>query len=156
MIQIEDWLIVAIVMAFFLAGICYLIYFKIKSKLFPMVREFQGEVNPNEAKALLEIVGSGIIKKIEMQVRENNNSLIYFNIDKTGYTNFRFTREQNKMGKESRLKIEVNLDTKFRKDFSLFIHNRDDISLNSTGKIFYEIKKPLIVVLKSIYSELTS
>ena len=112
--------------------------------------EFQKEINPNKAITILKIEGSGIIKKIEMQVTENDNSLIVMIIDKTSYTTFGIIREPNNLGKASYnerkdrlLKLEVNLDRKFHKEFSLFIDNRSNGLLNSTGKIFYEIKRPL-------------
>ena len=55
--------------------------------------------------------------------------------------------------KDRLLELETNLAAKFHKNFSLFVHNRNDNLINSTGKIFYEIKKPLKETLKAIYSE---
>lgn len=163
MIQIEDWVVIAGILAFFVLFISYLIYFRITRKLFPRVMEFQKEINPNKAITVLTIEGSGIIKKIAMQVTENDNSWINMIIDGAIYTNFIITREPNNLGKASYnetknnlLKLEAELDTKFHKDFLLLIHNRSDESLNSAGKVFYEIKRPLKIVLKTIYSETTS
>jgi hypothetical protein len=163
MIQIEDWVIIVIILAFFFASLSYLVYFVLTKKLFPIEKEFQNEINPNKMITLLTIEGSGIIKKIEMQITENNNSFINISIDGTTITNFIITKEPYKKDKTSQneqkgglLKLEINLDTEFRKDFSISLENRSDYSLNSTGKIFYEIKRPLKVVLKAVFAEITS
>ena len=81
-------------------------------------------------------------------------------IDGTNYSTFAVTSEKIKMDqgnfterKDRLLELETNLDANFHKNFSLFVHNRNDNLINSTGKIFYEIKKPLKEVLKAFYSE---
>ena len=128
-----------------------------------MVMEFQKEIKPDKAITVLSIEGSGIIKKIAMQITENDNSWINMIIDGASYTNFVITREPNNLGKAScnepkdkLLKIEAELDTKFHKDFLLLIHNRSNESINSNGKVYYEIKRPLKIVLKTLYAETTS
>lgn len=90
-----------------------------------------------------------------MQVTENDNSWINIIIDGASYTNFAIIREPNNLDKTScneqkdkLLKLEAELDTKFHKDFMLLIHNRSEESLNSTGKVAYEIKRPLKIVIK--------
>ena len=163
MIQIEDWVAIAGILAFFFVCISYLIYFRITRKLFPLVMEFQKEIKPDKAITVLSIEGSGIIKKVEMQVTENDNSWINMIIDGASYTNFVITKEPSSLGKTSYnepkdklLKLEAELDTKFHKEFMILIHNRSNESLNSNGKVFYEIKRPLKTVLKTLYSETTS
>ncbi|MBE3116360.1 hypothetical protein IMZ68_04070 [Candidatus Bathyarchaeota archaeon] len=163
MIQIEDWVVIAGILAFFVLFISYLIYFRITRKLFPLVMEFQKEINPDKAITVLSIEGSGIIKKIAMQVTENDNSWINMIIDGATHSSFVIAREPNNLGKTSYnepkdklLKLEAELDTKFHKDFMILIHNRSNESINSNGKVFYEIKRPLKIVLKTIYSETTS
>jgi hypothetical protein len=122
------------------------VYFRITSKLFPKVIDFQMEINPNKAVTILTIEGSGIIKKIMMQVTENDNSWINMIIDGASYTNFVITKgteESNSLCKaDALLKLEAGLDAQFLKNFSILIHNRSKATLNSSGKVFYEIKKP--------------
>jgi hypothetical protein len=163
MIQIDDWVVIATILAFFLAALGYLIYFIISRKLFPMVMEFQKEIEPNKATTVLSVDGSGVVKKVEMQVTENDNSWIDIVVDGASYTNFVVTREPNNIGKirvndqkDRLLNLEVNLDSKFHKNFLLLIHNRTEGALNSKGKVYYEIKNPLKVTLKVIYKETTS
>ena len=158
MIQIEDLVVIAAILAFFLLCVFYLIYFIISKKLFPKVTEFQKEINPNKHMDVLKIKGSGIVKKIEMQVSESNNSLIVMVVDGTAYNTFNMVREANNLGKISfskrkdrLLKLEVNLDKKFHRDFSLFIDNKGDGPLSSAGKIQYEIKEPLSVTLRYVF-----
>ncbi len=155
-----DWVFVAFISAFFCIGLGYLVYFKVTRKLFSQEMEFRKEINPNEATTILSIEASGIIKKIQMQITENDNSQIDMIIDGTNYSTFAVTREKNELDKrdfterkDKLLELETNLDAKFHKNFSLFVQNRNGNLINSTGKIFYEIKKPLKEVLKAIYSE---
>ena len=100
MIQIEDWAIIAILFAFFIAGVIYLIYFIVTRKLFSQEMEFQREINPNKAMTILSIEGVGIIKKINMQVTENDNSWIDMIIDGTSYATFAIN-EANNFNKEN-------------------------------------------------------
>ena len=158
MIQIEDWVIIAILFTFFVADAVYLFYFIVTRKLFSQEKEFQREISPNTAVTIHSIEGAGIIKKIKMQVTENDNSLIDIIVDGTSFSTFSISNSKNtdkeflKEGNQKLLKLEINVNSRFHKQFSLFIHNRSDDSINSTGKIYYEIKKPLKVVLKALYS----
>jgi hypothetical protein len=159
MIEI-DWFFIAFILFFFFAGLSYLVYFRVTRKLFPQEMEFHKEINQNDATPVLSIEGTGIVKKIQLQITENGNSQIDTIIDGTNYSTFAITKERNKMGKgnfneqkDELIELETNLDAKFHKHFSLFVHNRNDNLINSTGKVFYEIKKPLKEVLKAIYSE---
>ena len=162
MIQIEDWVIIAILLAFFVAGALYLFYFIVTRKLFSQETEFHGEIEPNKPMTILSIEGVGIIKKINIEVTENDNSLIDMIIDGTSYSTFALSNSKNTnkeiLNEQNQrlLILEVNLDARFHKYFSLFIHNRSDDSISSNGKIYYEIKKPLKNVLKAIYSETTT
>ncbi len=147
MIQIPDWAVIASILIFFVLCLVYLAYFVISKKLYPQVVEFQKEISPNNSTTILEIKGSGILKKIDIQTIENNNSLAVLAIDQTAYATlsiFRKGSNARKGGfegqKDSLFKFELNLDKKFSKDFSIFIENRTDVPINSSGKIFYEIK----------------
>jgi hypothetical protein len=145
MIQIDDWVALAIILAFFALCICYLGYFVTSRKLHPKMAEFQKEVVPNTSLTLFTIDGPGIIKKIEMQNSENSNLSIVMVIDRMGHTTLSFSKEVDKEKPNEtngKLKLEVNLDAKFRRDFSLFIDNRNGVPISSTGRIFYETKKP--------------
>lgn len=151
MIQIPDWAIIASILIFFVLCLVYLVYFIISKKLYPQVVEFQKEITPNNSTTILEIEGVGILKKIDVQTTDNNTSLVVLVIDHTAYATLSIGREGRNSGKggfdgqkDSLLKFELNFDKKFRKNFSIFIENRSDVPINSSGKIFYEIKKPLI------------
>jgi len=159
MIQIQDWIVVAVVLAFFLSCIFYLLYFIISKKLFPETAEFQKEINANDSATVLSLKGSGIIKKIETQITQTDNSSTVLIVDRTAYSTLNlviaeknqghvgFDREKNKV-----LNFEVNLDRPFREDFSVFIENRSTIPINASGRIFCELKKPLGVTLRSLFS----
>ena len=92
-----DWVFVALVSVFFCVGLSYLVYFRVTRKLFSQEKEFRKEINPNEATTILSIEGSGIIKKIQMQITENDNSRIDMIIDGTNYLTFAVTSEKNKI-----------------------------------------------------------
>ena len=164
MIQVEDWVVYAGILALFFAGIIYLIYFIITKKLFSMEMKFENEISPNKSTTLVSIDGSGIIKKIEMKDTEDENLWINMIIDGASYVNFLIARgSDNLVGinpssqENKKIELEVNLDTKFHSNFSLVIHNRSNSDiLDSKGKIFYEIKKPLKTTLKAIYTEIIS
>jgi hypothetical protein len=150
MIEIPDWVAFAIILALLVLCLCYLIYFRISRKLFPQVAEFQKEIHSNEEATILTIKGSGIVKKVEMQTSENNNSVIVLTVDRTAYASFGITRETKNSTKENANEqkgalqnLEVNVNKAFFEEFSLFMADKSDKSLNATGKIFYEIKKPL-------------
>jgi hypothetical protein len=148
MIQIDDWVALGIILAFFLLCACYLVYFIITRKLFPKMTEFQKEINPNSSLTLLTVEGSGILKKLELLISDNDNSSILVTVDGVGYTTLSIAKKTESPSKESfelsgkLLKFEAYLDVKFHKQFSLFIDNRNRRALNTDGKIFYEIKKP--------------
>jgi hypothetical protein len=155
MIEIADWVVIAIILAAFALCIGYLLYFIITRKLFPKVTEFNKTVNPNETLTIFTIKGQGIIKKIEAKITENQNSLIDMIIDQTSYATFDVAKEPN-LAKTSpngqdRLKFEVQLDTHFHKEFSLSINNRSSGMLKASGKINYEVKRPLGVTIRSLY-----
>jgi hypothetical protein len=148
MIQIPDWVVIATILCFFFVCFCYLVYFIKSKKLFVKMIEFDKEIDPNNSLTILAINGSGIIKKMDIQTSENNNSSIVLTIDQTAYTTFSIVKDVNNSDKarvdekkERLLKLEVNFDKKFQKGFSIFIDNRSDVTFNSAGKIIYEIKK---------------
>jgi hypothetical protein len=160
MIEIEDWVLIAIIAAFFFAGACYLFYFIVSRKLFSQEMEFRNEIEPNRIITILSIEGAGIAKKIEMQITKNENSTIDMIIDGKSYSLFVFKGDINNPDKRNFIEqkngllgLEVNLNAKFQKNFSIIVLNRNESLISPTGKIFYEIKKPLKMVLKAIYSE---
>ncbi len=154
MIEIADWVVIAFILAAFALCIGYLLFFIITRKLFPKVLEFNKTVNPNETLTILTIKGQGIIKKVEAQITENN-SLIDMIIDQTSYATFDISKEPNRAetssSRQEMLKFEVQLDTHFHKEFSLSINNKSSRMLNASGKINYEIKRPLGVTIRSLY-----
>jgi hypothetical protein len=159
MIQIEDWTIVTALIFLSALLIIYLFYFKLTKKLFPKQVNFHEEIKPHKALTVLSIEGSGIIKRIEMQTTENENSLVNITIDQTSYLVFglnkktigpdKYTNENVKL-----LTIELQLDKKFTKSFTIFVNNRSSLPLNSNGNIEYELKEPIKPTLKAIASEL--
>jgi hypothetical protein len=159
MIQIDDWMIIAGLIAIFLFFIVYLAYFIVTKKLFPELLEFQKEIKPNETITVSTIEGSGIIKKIEMKTTENDKSLIDLIIDQTSSMIFNFDktisgRDGTLVELEDILNFEINLNKTFHNNFTISFHNRSDKVAHSNGKIYYEIKKPLRTTLKTILSEL--
>jgi hypothetical protein len=159
MIQIDDWMIIAGLIAIFLVSAAYLAYFIVSKKLFPEVLEFQKEIKPNEAISVSTIEGSGIIKKIEMKTTEKDKSLIDLIVDQTSSVIFNFDKkisghDGNLVELEDILSFEINLNKTFHNNFSITFHNRSDKMAHSNGKIYYEIKKPLGTTLKTILSEL--
>lgn len=159
MIQINDWTLIAALLVVFLLAIVYLAYFIVSRKLFPNVLEFQNEIKPNEALIISSIKGSGIIKKIEMKTKENNQALISLTIDKTSYITFGLDKKISSPNRnmdpiEESLSLEINLNKAFEKNFAVFYNNNSDKSTQTNGKISYEIKKPLKITLKTLLSEL--
>lgn len=159
MIQIDDWMLLAALLAIFLFFIVYLVYFIITRKLFPKVFELQKEIKPNEAITLSSIEGSGIIKKIEMKITENAKSWINITVDQTSFLILGTSKKTssqagNLEASEEILSFEINLDKKFDKNFTLFFHNQSDKPAHLNGNVNYEIKKPLIITLRTILSEL--
>jgi hypothetical protein len=145
MIQIPDWVALAIVATIFFVFLIYLVYFIRTRKLIPKVIEFQKEINPENKTTILIITGKGIIKKIDIQITETPNSIIVMIIDKKAFTTFNVTTQtQNPTNQNNKqLKLEINLEKEFQKDFEIFIDNRSYQTINSSGKIYYEIKKPV-------------
>ena len=155
MIQISEWVVIYLIIAFFILCVVYLLYFIISRKLFPQETEFHQEISPNKESTVLTVTGSGIIKRVEMQTTENTDSNIMLTVDKTAYTSFITTNPPNNTNNKNPntqeqhpLKIEANLDRLFHQEFSLFIANKTSTPLNATGKIYYEIKKPLKETIK--------
>lgn len=159
MIQIEDWMIVAALIVLLVLSLIYLLYFKISKKLFPKQLNFQKQIKPNEATTALSIDGSGIVKRINMQITENDNSLVNLTIDQSSYIVLGLaekTDEPNKRISQNGklMTIELQVDKKFSKSFSIFIHNRSSLPLNTSGNINYELKAPLKPTLKAIIAEI--
>ena len=159
MIQIDDWMVIAGILVIFLVLIVYLAIFIITRKLFPGVVEFNNDINPNEAKTISTIEGSGIIKKIEMKTTENAKSLIDMIVDQTSFIILDFSNKTSSHGgnlaeSEELLSSEINLNKQFHNNFAIFFHNRSDKLAHSSGIIYYEIKKPLKSTLRAILSEL--
>jgi len=159
MIQISDWMLIAGIIVIFLLSIVYFVYFIIKSKLFPKVVAFQNEIKPNEAITISAIEGSGIIKKLEIKTNENDKSLISITVDQSSLITFSVSKKiNNPSGNfdalEESLSLEINLNKKFARNFTLFFHNNSDKLSHTNGKIYYEIRKPLKTTLRTLLSEL--
>jgi len=159
MIQIDDWMVIAVILVIFLLFIVYLAIFIITRKLFPKVVEFHSEINPNKAITIFTIEGSGIIKKIEMKTTENDKSMIDIIVDQNSFIIFNFNKKTssncgNLAELEELSSFEMNLNKKFNNNFTIFFHNRSDKLAHSNGKIYCEIKKPFGTTLKTILSEL--
>jgi hypothetical protein len=147
MIQIEDWAILAVILVFLLACIIYLIYFLRTRKLFPQIITFNKQIQPKNAESMVKIDGKGIIKKVELQLPKNGNLLIDMIIDQTNYSILDFTTDsaEKTVGQQKNTgtsKFEVNVDRKFFKGFSIFIQNKSEELIDSSGRVFYEIKQP--------------
>jgi hypothetical protein len=147
MIQIEDWDILAVILVFLLACAFYLIYFLKTRKLFPQTITFNKQIQPKTAESIVKIDGKGIIKKVELQLPKNGNLLIDMIIDQTNYSILDFTTDSTEKtaGQQKStgtFKFEVNLDRKFFNGFSIFIQNKSEELIDSSGRVFYEIKKP--------------
>ena len=153
MIEIADWVVIAFILAAFALAIGYLLFFIITRKLFPQTTEFNTTINPNETSTVLTIKGQGIIKQIQTKIQEKNNALIDMIIDQTSYATFDITKETNNASPDSqgKLTFEVQLDSRFHKEFSISINNKSATPLSATGKISYETKRPLGVTIKSLY-----
>jgi hypothetical protein len=159
MIQIDDWMVITGLIAIFLASIVYLAYFIITKKLFPKVVEFQKIINPNEGITISSIEGSGIIKKIEMKSTQNDKTSIIMIVDKISFITFSSSKKTISQGGnlnalEEILNVEINLEKKFERNFSIFFQNNSDKLSHSNGKIYYEIRKPFKITLRTILSEL--
>ena len=158
MIQIEDWMVIAGILIIFILAIIYLISIIITSKLFPKELEFQKEIKPNEATTISKIEGAGIIKKIEMKTIENEKSDITITVDQTSFITLGLNKKTISPGGNSNTleeiqSFEINLNKNFEKNVTIFFQNNSDKSSQSSGKIYYEIKKPLKSTLKTLFSE---
>ena len=158
MIQIENWMIIAGIFFIFGLSTVYLVYVIVKSKLFPKTLDFHKEINPNEGVTISSIEGSGIIKKIEMSITENNQSIMNMIVDQTSLVEVCFDRttiQDSKLNSlEKNLNVKINLSKKFEKNFTIFFQNRSENVVHLNGNIAYEIKKPLKTTLRTILSEL--
>jgi hypothetical protein len=158
MIQIDDWMIITGILAIFFLSVIFIIYIIITRKLFPNVLEFQKKTESNQTTTISTIEGSGIIKKIEIKTSENNKALIDVIVDETSFAIFSFNKKTSGQdgsfnSLEEILTVEINLDKKFRRNFSIVFHNRSENVAHSNGNIHYEIKKPLKITLKTLFSE---
>ncbi len=159
MIEIADWVIIAIVGAAFASLIAYSIYFKISATRFPKVIEFNSKIDPNQTVTILAIEGKGIIKKISAQITENSDSIIDLTLDQTSYFVVEVPKGQGGIksspNDQDSLKFDVKLDACYYKGFSLSINNRSTGILNAIGKINYEIKKPPQATIRGLYKDFT-
>ena len=160
MIQIDDWTVITGLLIIFTLFVVYLVSIIITRKLFPKVLEFQKEIKPNEALTISAIEGSGIIKKIEMNTAANDKSVITLTVDETSFITFALSKKtrspaQNLDTSQESLSAEINLNKHFENNVTMFFHNNSDKMALSNGKIYYEIKKPLKITLKTLFSELT-
>lgn len=148
MIQIDDWTIITAILVIIIVFVISVVY-KIKtSKLFPKTLDFHAEINPNEAKTISSIEGSGIIRKVEMNTTDNNQSLITLIVDKTTFVVIDSDSKNTIQGDKSNLfyknlNVEMNPDKKFDKNFAIFFHNRSKNVTYLKGYITYEIKKSI-------------
>jgi hypothetical protein len=159
MIQIEDWIVITGILIIFVLSAVYLVYVIIKTKLMPKVLEFQKEIKPNEAITISAIEGSGIIKKIEMKTIKNDKSLITITVDQTSFITFDLSKKTSSpRGNldllEESVSFEINLNKYFKRNVTIFFYNNSDKLSQSNGKIYYEIKKPLKITLRTLLSEL--
>ena len=159
MIQIEDWIVITGILIIFVLSAVYLVYVIIKTKLKPKVLEFQKEIKPNEAITISAIEGSGIIKKIEMKTIKNDKSLITITVDQTSFITFDLSKKTSSpRGNldllEESVSFEINLNKYFKRNVTIFFYNNSDKLSQSNGKIYYEIKKPLKITLRTLLSEL--
>jgi preprotein translocase subunit YajC len=159
MIQIDDWMLIAGLLAVFLVFIIYFVYVRITRKLFPETLEYQKEIKPNEAVTISTIEGSGIIKKIEIKTTENEKSWIDITVDQTSFITFGLGKKPGSQSggldvSEESLSFEINLYKKFERNFTLFFHNNSDKLAHLNGNVDYEIKKPLKITLITLLSEL--
>jgi hypothetical protein len=155
MIQIETWIIAGVLVLCLLA-IAYLFYFIISKKLFPQMIEFGQEINPNEGRTVSEVKGYGVIKKIEIKM-QNVNSIIDITVDQTSYIIFGLASNNDKTSyseKENTLSAQIQVFERFSKNFSVYFQNQSDVTTRLSGTIHFEIKKPLIVTLKTVLAEI--
>jgi preprotein translocase subunit YajC len=159
MVEIADWVIIAIPVLVLAVCIIYVAYFKISTARFPKMIEFNEQIQPNQTVTILSVGGIGSIKKIIAQTSGSDNSLLDLTLDQTSYFILDLLKDQKSMENvsvnQSGLKFNVKLDAWFYKGFSLSVYNRSNGSLNATGKIYYEIKKPALETIKGLIKDFT-
>ncbi len=145
MVEIADWVIIAIPALTLIVCISYAAYFKISTARFPKTIEFNQQISPNQTVNILSVEGVGSIKKIVAQTTGSNDSLLDLTLDQTSYFVLDLLKDQNLAEPipviQSGLKFNVKLDAWFYKGFSLSIYNKSNGNLTASGKIYYEIKK---------------
>lgn len=158
MIQTEVWIILAGMFALLTLSAVYLIYVLITSKLFPQTLGFYKIINPNENVTISSIEGSGIIKKIEISVGVNNQSIVTVIADRTRCMVIRLDEKAPRDPKQDSfsdsVNFEINLNKKFRNEFSIFLQNRGECNVQLNGNVNFEIRKPLWLTIKTLFSEL--
>jgi phosphotransferase system HPr-like phosphotransfer protein len=156
MLQIEEWVIVAAIVALLTIAVAYLVYFKVSRKLFPQTKDFDSEIKPGQGETVSSIQGKGIIKMVELNT--NENCIITITIDGTNHTLLTVgpelrVQEPLKLN-EDVLAVREQLDEKFIDNFVIHIQNRGAGILHTKGKIHYEIKKDLATAVKTVFTEL--
>jgi len=161
MIQIPNWAIFGTILAIAVLISCYFFYFRISRKLFPQVSEFQETINPNEEATLSTVTGSGIIKRVEVQMSMSKGSVMVLIVDRTSHVTIasgkgkETTQEGSPPETSAEVqRLEINTYRPFSEEFSLFIANSDNKILILSGKISYEIKKSLKESVSALLGEL--
>ena len=156
MIQLSEWIGIALALTLLLLSTVYLIYFRISRKLFPQVADFSNEIKSGEGATISKIEGSGIIKMIELKT--DGNCIITITVD-----NIIHTLLTVGPAPPSKIKIALNeyefaireqLNEKFTDNFTIYIQNQGTKLLSNNGKLSYEIKKGLKQTLKALISEI--
>ncbi|XHH09207.1 MAG: hypothetical protein ACFCUE_00885 [Candidatus Bathyarchaeia archaeon] len=157
MVEIADWVIIAIPILAVAVLVIYAVLFKISTARFPKTIEFNQQISPNQTVTILSVEGIGSIKKIIAQTIGSDNSLIDLTLDQTSYFILDLLKDQknteNVSISQSGLKFNVKLDAWFYKGFSLSIYNKSNGNLTAAGKIYYEVKKPKIETIKALIKE---
>ncbi len=157
MVEIADWVIIAIPAVVLTVCIIYATYFKISTTRFPKTIEFNQQIQPNQTVNVLSIEGIGSIKNIVAQTTGSNDSLLDLTLDQTSYFVLDLLKDQNSIAivpvNQSGLKFNVKLDAWFYKGFSLSIYNKSDGNLVASGKIYYEIKKSRMETAKGLIKD---
>ncbi len=154
MVEIADWVIIAIPAVTLTVCIIYAAYFKISTARFPKTIEFNQQISPNQTVNILSIEGVGSINKIVAQTTGSNDSLLDLTLDQTSYFVLDLLKDKNVAEtipvNQSGLKFNVKLDAWFYKGFSLSIYNKSNGNLNASGKIYYEVKKSRSETVKGL------
>jgi hypothetical protein len=151
MIQIENWIIfTSLIVAFFLI-LAYLLYFKIRTKLFPEVKEFQLEISPRQAINISVTEGSGILKETKIMLNHGKDFIVDITIDLVSYLLFRSTTAEGEITEETTQFFESKIDSKFSHNVTININNTSDEKVFAKGIVYFEIRKPLSVTVKKIF-----